>query len=176
MKQSISTVLLAGLVCGLCSCGGGGGSSGAENLPAVGFSAGAFAGPTSYQLRSTDGPEGLAICEAGLNGLYREDPLAYTIQPAADFATTGSLTVTKIGKGFAAGTVSSRVAAFSYAEHFEPTPIPGTDTVCVADNNVSLSSVTVNRIDADQVLSFTCVRNGEATACVYDQSAVLARR
>ena len=176
MKQSISTVLLAGLVCGLCSCGGGGGSSGAENFPAVGFSAGAFAGPTSYQLRSTDGPGGLAICEAGLNGLYREDPLGYTIQPAADFASTGSLTVTKFGKGFELGTVNSQRTSFSSDERFEPTAIPGTDIVCVAHNQVSLSSVTANRIDAKQILSFACGANGESTECVYDQSAILTRQ
>ena len=156
------------------ACGGGGGGSDSDVF--VGFSEGTFAGATDYQLTSVSGTGGTSICNAGLDGLYRENPLGYRIAPSTETPNSGRLSVTKLGKGSPVGEVSASQQTLSYEENFGANQVPGTNIFCAANNQVTLNVITSNRIDAVQSLTFSCTDSGGETLCNYEQNAVLARQ
>ena len=156
----------------LIACGGGGGGE----TTSVGFTAGVFSGATNYQLRSSSS-NGSGLCEQGLNRLYREDPLGYTIEATGTVNGVTSYTVTKLGKGFRSGEVISTDTTLSYDDELVSVPLPDADGVtCSGTNSYELTVLDTTTIDANQVLRFSCVDGEVTTDCVFDQSANLLRQ
>ena len=154
------------------ACGGGGGGGDVF----IGFSEGSFAGNTDYQLKTVSGAGGSQLCSQGLDGLYRENPLGYTIAKAGAGAAEGTLSVTKFGKGSPVGEVGPNDQTLHYEENFGANTVPGTAIRCAASNKVTLSPITTNLIDAEQELTFNCTSGGLDTLCVFIQNASLTRQ
>lgn len=152
------------------ACGGSGGNEDSV----VGFTAGVFSGATDYRLRSSNGDD--SLCDHGLNRLYREDPLGYSIEPTGTTNGVTSFTVTKLGKGFRSGEVLSTDSSLRYVEELNEGPLPDAAGIsCVGKNTVALTVIDVDTIDADQILTFSCGDGNVTTDCVFDQNARLGR-